>query len=152
MHRYLALNISIVHIVHECLVMLQAGRKFSTPQRTFIDGFTNQGILISLGLREDTDRCLSLLRYRVSTLTAAIQVSSHHIEIQVLAVLQVQLIINVERRDICFCLLPVFHLIHPVLLIQDAVPVGKGVRNILDTVAESDVQHTFFAVRRCIVE
>ena len=151
-HRYLGLCIPIVHIIHGRLIVLHAYGELASPQRTLVDGFANYRILVALGLREYLYRCLSLFRHGISALHTTSQISTHHIEVQMLLILQIQLIVDIERRNAGAGRFAILHLIHPVFLIKETVSVGKGVRDVLDIVSNCNVQHALFAIGKVIVE
>ena len=132
--------------------MLHAGRELASPQGRFVDGFADDGILVAFGLRVYLHGSPSRLGHRISTLVVTFQVSTHHIEIKMLVVLQVQLIIDIERRDVCFRLLTILHLVFLILLMKDGISIREAVWNVLCIVAESDVQHALFAIGVIVVE
>ena len=132
--------------------MLHPRCKLTSPQGAFIDGFADEGIFVPLCFRDNFHRSFSLFGHGVGTSIITTEVSTHHIEIEMLSVLHVQLIIDIQRRNDGLGLLSVFHFINLILLIEERISIRKGMRNIFRIVTESDVQHTFLPIRIIVVE
>ena len=134
--------------------MLDASGKLTRIELFFVDAFADDGVFLTFGFRIDIRIVIVIIKsfLHKNPFVLAVQIRSHYIRIDCLLVLQISLVIDIQRRDQYFGGGKVGYGVGGVSFIQCTDSVRHGTGSIAVLISESNIEKLLVIILITVIE